>query len=158
MNRPPWYGRATKQVEVMLARPRSQPPPTRVAALEPEPPLVMVPNKPCPCEAMEKLLAALGEPESKDWLEHFSQEDRRVIPALRALGFAEAAAQIVADHAVMRKQIRETGQPDYALLARHAAFEDALIKNLGKKILAMRAWHKNEHAQEELHDRWRKSP
>jgi hypothetical protein len=89
---------------------------------------------------MEALLSDLGEPESNDWLEHFAQEDRRVIPALRALGFTEAAAQIVSEHATMRKQIRANGQPDYALLQRHAALEDALVKALGEKI---KSWHRS---------------
>ncbi len=143
MTRPWFYG--PKPSENAVAAP--VPPRTvRTAAIaQPEPPLVMVPHKPCPCEAMEALLKSMGEPESEDWLQHFEQEDRQVIPALRQLGFTEAANQIVSDHGTMRKQIRSGGHPDYDLLSRHAAFEDELIKRLGHRIMELRAEHNHGH-------------
>lgn len=103
----------------------------------PEPPLVMVPEKPCPCEVMEALLRALGEPESDNWLEHFTQENRAFIPLLIKMGFTEAANQLLTDHKILIGQIQKYGAPDYALLKRHAAFEDALARQLGPRMIEL---------------------
>ncbi len=99
-----------------------------------EPPYLMFPEKPCPCEEMEALLRILGEPESDSWLEHFAQENRSFIPWLHYLKMDEAAKQILSEHAIMTKQIKQYGSPDFRLLEAHAAFENKLAMELAPVI------------------------
>lgn len=91
----------------------------------------------CKCVVMQKLMSALGarkaaemhrdpsaEWTTQDWLDHFDEEERYVLPLLPK----SIADDILLDHERMRAQIKVKGYiVNKDLLERHASFEDDVV-------------------------------
>ncbi len=103
---------------------------------------MMTPSAPvvrtkCSCEKMSRLLTALGAKHAAkmhkeigrewsvdDWLMHFAEEDRYVLPHLpRAV-----ADRIFREHEIMRAEIRMFGTiRSWAMLDEHSKLEDTVV-------------------------------
>lgn len=95
----------------------------------------------CKCVVMSKLLRILGAEHaadmhlkigakwtSNDWLIHFDEEERFVVPALRRARASDAANEILLVHDMLRAQIRIYGRiVNQKMLDEHAAFEDDVV-------------------------------
>lgn len=95
----------------------------------------------CKCVVMSKLLRILGAEHAaemhlklgakwstNDWLIHFDEEERFVIPALRRAGANAAANEILIVHEMLRAQIALWGKiVNQKMLDEHAAFEDEVV-------------------------------
>jgi hypothetical protein len=94
----------------------------------------------CPCHKTLRLLTELGathaarmerlganenakEWSNKDWLDHFAEEERLLLPLLPK----KVADQIYREHNEFRRQIYSTGTVNPAQILKHARWEDRLV-------------------------------
>lgn len=66
----------------------------------------------------------------KDWLTHFDEEERYLVPLLRQYGFNKDADRIVHEHVMMRPNLIRYGVIDDRLLDAHSKLEDDAVEKL----------------------------
>lgn len=93
----------------------------------------------CPCKISMRIMAALGATHSakmhaaplaawkeRDWLQHFDEEERIILPLLHKRGLHREAEKILEEHRVFRRYLSRYGHAPEEALGEHAAFEDWL--------------------------------
>ena len=98
--------------------------------------------KECPCKVTMRVLAALGaektarmharsgdEWSDQDWLDHFEEEERILLPLLIERHLSREAHRIATEHKVMLRYKKRHGVWPMDALMEHAAYEDYLVAN-----------------------------
>lgn len=93
----------------------------------------------CPCKISMRIMAALGAKhsakmhaaplaawKSRDWLLHFDEEERFILPLLHRRGLHREAEKILEEHRVFRQYLDRYGHVPEDALGEHAEFEDWL--------------------------------
>lgn len=98
--------------------------------------------KECPCKVTMRVLAALGAEKTarmharsgdewtdQEWLDHFEEEERILLPILIERRLSREAYRIATEHKVMLRYKQKNGVWPMDALMEHAAYEDYLVAN-----------------------------